>query len=33
MQSVSINWVSGLSGLNLEKIEGLFAPRDKAKCS
>ena len=31
MQSVHINMVSVLSRLNLEKMQGLFSPRDKKK--
>jgi len=32
VESVRINEVSVLSGLNLEKMKGVFFPRDKANC-
>ena len=32
VESVRINEVSVLSGLNLEKMKGVFSPRDKANC-
>ena len=32
VESVCINEVSVLSGLNLEKMKGLSFPRDKANC-